>query len=72
MVMAAAVSNAISGGSAMRAAAGITRSVLYAPSVLRKPVYVTRSPAFTLVTPSPTSTTMPAASTPSPAGIGTG
>jgi hypothetical protein len=38
MVTAAAVSKEISSGSLMSGAAGISRSVLYAPSVLRNPV----------------------------------
>ena len=37
-VIAAAVSNAIDSGSLISGAAGNSRSVLYAPSVLRKPV----------------------------------
>ena len=36
-------------GSLMSGAAGMRRSVLYAPSVLMKPVYVTRSPTATFV-----------------------
>jgi hypothetical protein len=38
IVIAAAVSQEISGGSLIKGAAGMMRSVLYAPSVLRKPV----------------------------------
>ncbi len=72
IVIAAAVSQEIASGSLISGAAGIRRSVLYAPSVLTKPVYVTRSPGATLVTPSPTASTTPAASTPMPAGRGTG
>ena len=38
IVIAAAVSQEIAAGSLISGAAGIIRSVLYAPSVLRKPV----------------------------------
>ncbi|MCY1512413.1 hypothetical protein D9M68_468720 [compost metagenome] len=72
MVMAAAVSKPMVSGRRISGAAGTRRSVLYAPSVLMKPVYVTRSPTATLVTPGPMACTTPAASTPMPEGSGTG
>lgn len=66
IVIAAAVSKPIASGSRIRLSAGITRSVLYAPSGL--PVYVTRSPTASPATLPPTAVTMPAASTPMPDG----